>query len=86
MRKGRSYFLKILIRLEKIYFNQRRLYVLLSTDKSKLDAYKSDCVKDDNYNIPLKSLHGLPDKPPTPIPFPEESLDFNRFLLLSGEV
>ena len=57
--------------------------ISLSTDKSNLDAYKSDCVYD-KYNIPLSSLQGLPDKPPTTIPFPVKSLDFNDFLLLLG--
>ena len=53
-------------------------------DKSKLDAYKSDCVKDDKYNISLTSLQGSPDKQLTTIPFPVKSLDFNDFLLLLG--
>ena len=57
---------------------------MLSTVKSQLDAYKSDCVKDDKHNITLSFLQGLPDKPPTTIPFPAKSLDFNDFLLLLG--
>ena len=65
------------------YLFQPNTSISLSTDKSNLDAYKSDCVYD-KYNIPLSSLQGLPDKPPTTIPFPVKSLDFNDFLLLLG--
>ena len=53
--------------------------ISLFTDKSKLDVYKSDCVKDDKYNIPLSSLQGLADKPPATIRFPVKSLDFHDF-------
>ena len=63
---------------------QPRTSISLPTDKLQLDAFKSDSVKDDKYNIPLSSLQGLPDKPPTTIPFPVKSLDFNDFLLLLG--
>ena len=55
--------------------------ISLFTDKSKVDAYKSDCVKDDKYNIHLISLQGLRYKPPTTSPFPVKSLAFNDFLL-----
>ena len=63
---------------------QPKTSISLSTDKSQLDAYKSEFVKDDKYNIPLSHLQGLPDMPPTTIPFPVKSLDFNDFLLILG--
>ena len=41
--------------------SQPKTSISLSTDKSKLDAYKSDCVKDDKDNIYLSSAKELPD-------------------------
>ena len=41
--------------------SQPKTSISLSTDKSKLDAYKSDCVKDDKDNIYLSSAKKLPD-------------------------
>ena len=67
-----------------MYDDEINLPTYLPTDKSKLGAYRSDCVKDDKYNIPLSSLQGLSNKPPIQIPFPVKSLDFNDFLFLLG--
>ena len=47
-----------------------------------MDAYKSDCVKDDKYNTRLNFLTRLPDKPPATIPFPVKALDFNDAMIL----
>ena len=44
---------------------------------SKLGSYKSYCVIDEKYNIPLSY-------PLQSIPFPVKYLDFNDFLLLLG--
>ena len=63
---------------------QPKASISLSTDKSQLDAYKSEFVKDDKYNLPLSPPQGLLDMPPTTIPFPVKSLNFNDFLHILG--
>lgn len=62
--------------IKDIYILVKHIYILF-IEKSDLDSYMSDSVKDDKYNLPLISNQGLDDEAPTTISFPAESLDFN---------